>query len=352
MAGPAPKSWVVDPAATRAFEVGPGLWQLRLPLPWPQIPYVNAFTLPLEDGGIALVDCGSAGDETLWEALVRGLELAGHGVAEVRRVVYTHYHSDHAGVLERLREGGAEIVGHPAIEAFVDGTLHPGRIAAARHERARREGVPDWLLPACADVREETDGILAPTPPDLPLRDGDVVASALGPWTVLETPGHAPSHVCLHQPELGVAIVGDVLAAGFYPYFDYGYTADPVAEYFATLERLEQLEGVTLALVGHGRPVDDLAGTTARWRGQLHDRLDAAEAAVEAGATNAWEVTARLFDVEAAGDLAAFDLGEVLAYLRHLRRTGRLVRRTGPDGSFRYAAAPAAGVAQPAADLV
>ena len=338
MVGPPPASWVVEPEAARAFEVAPGIWQLRIPLPWEGITHVNAFTLPAPDGGIILVDCGSAGHSSLWDALVVALGIAGSSVADVRRVVLTHYHSDHAGLLARLiAESGCAVLGHPAIEHFTDATIHPSEIEAARALRARREGTPEKLVPACADVAEEVEGVLAATPPSEHLLDGDIVESALGPWVVIETPGHAPSHICLHQPELGVLLVGDVLAPAFYPYFDYGYSPDPIAEYFLSFERLGGLEGVQLLLPGHGRPMPDLAEALSTWRGALTERLDASEAAVAAGAETGFEVTSALYDVEAAGPMASLQLAEVLTYLRHLRRAGRVVRRTTGDGSFRYA---------------
>jgi hypothetical protein len=37
--------------------------------------------------------------------------------------------------------------------------------------------------------------------------------------------------------------------------------------------------------------------------------------------------------------MSALFLAEVVAYLRHLRRAGRIVRRADADGAFRYAAA-------------
>ena len=41
----------------RADRVLPGIWRLRLPLPWPGVPHVNAWALQAGDG-IVLVDTG------------------------------------------------------------------------------------------------------------------------------------------------------------------------------------------------------------------------------------------------------------------------------------------------------
>jgi glyoxylase-like metal-dependent hydrolase (beta-lactamase superfamily II) len=337
MVGPTPASWSIDAETARAFELLPGFWQLRLPLPWEGISAVNAFVCGHPGGGAILFDCGSAGHESHWEALASALGQAGYAVADVRQVVLTHYHSDHVGLLERLiAESGCEVLGHPAIEAFTDGRLDPDGISARRARRALLEGAPPEICAAAGHMGEELLAIMSPIPPNVLIGDGDVIPSVLGPWNVIFTPGHAPSHLCFHQPDLGILNLADLLAAQFYPYFDYGYTFDSVGEYFLSLERVENLDPVSLAVLGHGRPLSDFPATVRAWRLEFRRRIDAVAAEIAAGATNAWEITTRLYDIEAQGDMASLDLGEVIAYLRHLRLSGRVLRRTLTDGSFRY----------------
>ena len=43
-----------------------------------------------------------------------------------------------------------------------------------------------------------------------------------GAWQVYETPGHAPSHVVLHQPDRGLLLSGDHLLGRVSLYYDYG----------------------------------------------------------------------------------------------------------------------------------
>ena len=59
----------------------------------------------------------------------------------------------------------------------------------------------------------------------------------LGAWIVVETPGHAPSHVCLFQPERRLLISGDHLLGRISLYFDYGYSPDPVGEFLRLARR-------------------------------------------------------------------------------------------------------------------
>jgi glyoxylase-like metal-dependent hydrolase (beta-lactamase superfamily II) len=336
--GPPPDSWAVDAQSAGAREVLPGVWRLRLPLPWRENPHVNAFVIDTDDG-VMMVDCGPAGDPSCEASLDRAMAETGHSLAAVRVLVATHAHSDHIGLAALVRErSGAELWMHPASDHFGNAVRDPDGVEAARERRARAEGVPAELVAEFRDVREETEGVMAPLRPDRELREGVRLASALGDWEVIETSGHAPSHVCLVQREHGIVILGDLLTRAFMPYFEYGFSPDPIAEYLHSLRRLEQLGGLTVGLPGHGRPLHDLDTLIALHRRGVEDRLAATQAAVGKHGTNgAWEITARVFGERPSGVAGVSHTVEVMAYLRHLRRLGTVVRGEGPDGTFSYA---------------
>jgi glyoxylase-like metal-dependent hydrolase (beta-lactamase superfamily II) len=333
----------VDPAGAGAWEIAPGLRQLRLPLPWDTIATVNAFAIDLDDG-IMLVDCGSAGDPTHRQALVAALAAAGLSLSDVRLLAVTHAHSDHVGLAAWvIAESGCRFLMHPASAHFYDAMREPARIEAARAARAAREGVPDRELALYGDVREETEGVVAPVEPDGLLVDGVRLPSALGDWEVVETPGHAPSHVCLVQRERGIAILGDLVSRAFAPYLDYGYSPDPVAELLAALDRVAALEGIRVGLPGHGRPLPDVATVIEAHRAGIGGRLDAARAALEPGPAGAYQVTRRMFGEAASDQVAVWRMTEVLCYLKHLREAGAVVRDEAETGTYSYRLEPAGG---------
>ena len=82
------------PAPGTAIEVAPGVFWLRMPLPF-ALDHINLWLLRDGDGW-TIVDCGLNTDATreLWEQLFGSL-LAD---APVRRVIVTHYHPDHFGL--------------------------------------------------------------------------------------------------------------------------------------------------------------------------------------------------------------------------------------------------------------
>ncbi len=326
MVGPPPDSWEVDAAAASARAVVPGLWRLRLPMPYPHISHANAYLLDGAGGGVVLVDCGGGGHESAWEALCRALAEAGRAPSDVRDLVITHFHSDHMGCATRLvAETGCTVWAHPASEHFLGAHAEPARHRAQRERWVHRLGVaPGPFAEDCADVREETDGIDGPVRADHLLLAGTAVPSALGDWEVVEAPGHAPSQVCLRQREHRILIAGDLVGPVFAPYFDIGFTPDPVAEHLASLERADAL-GAELALPGHGRPLTALPELFSENRRGVAERLDAVRAAVaeRAGATGAELLDAVFPAPENAAD-RVWRLFELASYLEHLSRVGEI----------------------------
>ena len=80
----------------------------------------------------------------------------------------------------------------------------PGRALDRRIEVARQSGVPAAALEVYKESRRgQSPGIERIVEPDRELVPGVQVETDLGDWDVYETPGHAPSHVTLHQPERG-----------------------------------------------------------------------------------------------------------------------------------------------------
>ncbi len=111
------------------------------------------------------------------------------------------------------------------------------------------------------------------------LLPGVVIETDLGPWTVHETPGHSPSHVCLFQPERRLLISGDHLLGRISLHFDYGYSADPVGEFLHSLDVVEELNA-RLCLAGHGRTFTDVHAHIEGNRELVAERLEKTLAAI------------------------------------------------------------------------
>jgi glyoxylase-like metal-dependent hydrolase (beta-lactamase superfamily II) len=322
----------------RGERVIPGLWRIRLPLPFPGVPHCNAWAVAAE-GGIVLFDTGMHEPGSMGE-LERAFAQVGLDVDRVRLVVCTHAHADHWGQAATICDRtGCEMWMHPNHEHGFAHATDPDRVLARRLEVGRQSGVPAAALERYAEEsRGSPSGIARVIEPDRELVAGVTVGTDLGAWTVVETPGHAPSHVCLFQPERRLLISGDHVLGRMSLYFDYNWTPDPVGEFLGSLDVVDQLDA-RLALSGHGKPFLDVHGHIEGNRALVAERLDAALAAVSSQPRTALEITPRLHDDEPlTAANAGWWLPETLCYLTHLERLGR-VSRASEDGVERWAGA-------------
>ncbi|MFN2615677.1 MAG: MBL fold metallo-hydrolase [Thermoleophilaceae bacterium] len=319
----------------RADRVQPGLWRLRLPLPWPGVPHVNAFAIAA-GSGVVLVDTGLHEAGALRQ-LERALDQAGVGLEHVRLVACTHAHSDHYGQAAPVLEAaGCELWMHPNHAHMTGAASDPERMLERRIEVARQSGVPaDVLSRYESERRGQGVGVAKVVLPDRELVDGVEIETDLGVWRAYETPGHAPSHVVLHQPERGLLLSGDHLLGRVSLFYDYGHTPDPVGEFLHSLDVVGSLE-VSLVLAGHGRPVRDARALVAANRREVETRLSRVREALGDGPRTAFELVPAVLAGEEHG--LSWGLTETLSYLRHLELGGE-VRRSEDGEGERWAAA-------------
>jgi glyoxylase-like metal-dependent hydrolase (beta-lactamase superfamily II) len=312
---------------TRSREVGrgervlPGVWRLRLPLPWPGVPHCNAWALAAGDG-VVLVDTGMHEPGSMAH-LERALDRAGLRVEHVRLIVCTHAHVDHCGQAPPIAaRAGCEVWLHPNHAHHTAAVADPEQALARRVEVARQSGVPDEPLRRWIEQRRSHGtGQAGTLRADRDLVEGVVVRTDLGDWQVLETPGHAPSHVCLYQLERRLLISGDHVLGRVSLYFDAGYTPDPVGEFLASLDKVARLDA-RLGLSGHGRPFTDIPGHIEGNRKLVAERLDAVRAALADGPRTAYEVARGVYSEAFTDATSGWLMTKTLCWLTHLERLG------------------------------
>jgi glyoxylase-like metal-dependent hydrolase (beta-lactamase superfamily II) len=318
--------------APRTERVLPGIWRLRLPLPWPGVPHGNAWALSAGDG-IVLFDTGIGGRGRL-RALDLALGQAGFGFEDVRLLVCTHSHTDHYGLAAPITErAGCELWMHPAWEHVRLTVDDPAAALEQRLEVARQSGVPPAALERYRRSRSDDDDVWidAIREPDRPLLPGVEVETDHGTWQVYETPGHAPSHVVLHQPESRLMISGDHLLGRTVLFFDYGHTPDPVGEFSASLTEVEPLE-VDLCLPGHGRPFREVETKIVEARRQVEEIKGKVLAALAEEDRTAFEIVADFLGPDNVdGPASAWVLQIVLSFLDHMAIGGEVVTVDGSD---------------------
>ncbi len=149
---------------------------------------------------LTLIDAGTIGSG---RPIADAVTALGHAPREVRRVVLTHFHEDHAGGAgEFAALSGAEVLAHHLDAPFVRGEL-PG--PPPKFE--------DWERPLhAAAARHLPPGTPVPPSSVTEVTDGDVLGFGGGAH-VVHVPGHTDGSIALYLPARGVLFTGDTVAA-------------------------------------------------------------------------------------------------------------------------------------------
>lgn len=212
--------------------------------------FSNAYLV--QDRHTILVDTGMPGEE---RKILMAAEQAGVKVGDIRLILHTHGHVDHAGSTAAL----AKMLGVPTAAHRGDETL-------------LRSGRMNPLQPLRLEarlIRPLVDKPFPPAAPDLLVDQTTDLAEFGIQGRLLHTPGHTAGSISLLLPN-GEAIVGDVMMGGFMggnllgsrP--NYHYFADDLAAVQQSIHAL-LAASVKTFYVGHGGPLvrDAVASTFA-----------------------------------------------------------------------------------------
>lgn len=336
------------PAPGARLEVAPGVYWLRMPLPF-ALDHINLWLLRDRfrgRDGWTLVDTGVADDRIrgLWDAVVSD---ALDGLPIVR-VLCTHTHPDHVGLARMLCDRfDAPLwmtLGEYAMGRILSVAM-PGADPDAAYKHYRRHGMADGprLEALAARGRKHFPGLV----PAMPLSfrrivDDEPIEIGGRRWRVIVGTGHSPEHAALHCEDGALLISGDMVLPRIstnVSVFDIEPEANPLAWYLGSLRRFEPLPPDTLVLPSHGRPFRGLHRRIDQLHAHHDERLAVVEAACRERPYHAAGMVPVLFGREFDAHQMMFALGESLAHLHALWYEGRLERRVGEDGVVSFAAA-------------
>lgn len=367
-----------QPPQKDAVELAPGIIRLQLPISLPGLGHVNCYALP-DEKGITLVDPGLPGPAT-FKQLTKRMAAADLSIERVHTIVITHSHPDHFGQVGTLRDKyGSRVVTHRNFRTWFDPDEEPDEIATddigaapvnarvashdepsatpggsagrgpwggpmpwgqttsspggpTRSSRGRGPGRPSLRRRLQYMLMRRAGGFMGAVPrPTHRVEDADRIELGGRSWVALHTPGHTNDHLCLLDPEAGVLISGDHVLPTITPHISgTGVIVDPLTEFFRSLDRVGEIDGITQVLPAHGLDFPDLAGRTEAIKRHHHERLQLLrDASAESGWLTVPDYSTHLFQARSLGQLAD---SETYAHLEHLRLTGEAeVRDDGPE---------------------
>jgi glyoxylase-like metal-dependent hydrolase (beta-lactamase superfamily II) len=237
----------------------------RLPIPTPfRVGRVNCYLI--DEDPLTLVDVGPNWGSAL-VALSDAVRAAGRRLEDVERVVITHQHADHLGLVGIVADlAGAEVC---ALDAFAPVVEDFGAYADRNDENAqavmRRHGVRHDVVSVLAAVTRAHRAWGGSAPVGRRLADGGELEFASRGFRVHHRPGHSPSDTILFDAASGELIAGDHLIRNISSNPVISAPLNPAAKrgsalltYMASLRATRELD-VREVLPGHGEPFGDHA---------------------------------------------------------------------------------------------
>ncbi len=161
---------------------------------------VNSFLVE-DEAGLVLIDTGEAGNT---DRIFKAIKSLGKSPADIRSIVLTHTHPDHAGAAaDIVQKTGATVYAHPADAALARQGI------AGRLPHVVSPGLMNAIIYRLF-IRNSKNAI-APLADIEVINDGDLLPIG-GGLQVIHTPGHSAGHLALYLQADDLLIAGDLCA--------------------------------------------------------------------------------------------------------------------------------------------
>jgi len=304
-----------------------GVYQIEVPMRHNPLGYTYSYLLR---DAATLIDTG-VGTRDAFDSLEEQARSAGMELTDIKRIIPTHLHGDHIGLVDRVRrQSGAKVYAH--------------RTAIERQQESQAEDVDLY-----ADTRNETKlmggskylgflrrfensfrGRVRSLEIDAPLEDGQIMELEGSTLKVYWTPGHAREHICLHDEERKILYAGDHVLPKITPHVSLRSHLgdDPLGDYIESLEKIRGLD-VETVLPAHEYVFEDLDGRVSELHLHHRSRCDEMKRAIGDGRSTVFEISAQVsWDSRPWPEMEFWTkrmaARETLAHLVYLRNRGEL----------------------------
>jgi glyoxylase-like metal-dependent hydrolase (beta-lactamase superfamily II) len=254
----------IDPDQALHRAASEGIHRIEVPTPFPIGP-INVYLI--DDEPLTLIDTGPKFPPSL-EGLERGLDDLGYQVEDIERVVISHQHTDHLGLMDVIQKrSGADIVAldllAPVLEDFFS---YSEKEDAANREIFQTYGLAPEIIYELKDLSEAYRALGARAEVTQRIVHGGTLQFANREFQVLHRPGHSPSDTVFWDQPRAIMIGADHLLkrTSSNPVIHKplggksGLLSEERTRSLATyLESLRETQALPIELIlpGHGEPI-------------------------------------------------------------------------------------------------
>lgn len=250
----------------------------RIPVPTPfSIGDTNVYLIVGEV--LTLIDAGVKTNKA-WKSLKHQLSQLGFIPEDIEQIVLTHHHPDHTGLINQF-PNLKRMIGHPDCKAWLQ------KDVAHLHDYSKfltfyyiKHGVPSNFHHKLKTLHQIFNDYGGDGKLTYPIDEGDTLPG-LESWVVIETKGHAQTHLSFYRETDGLCICGDhvLQRVATTPIIERSYSNDyngrdsPFIQFRKNLRKCKRLN-IRKALPGHGLPFTDVPQVITKYLNNQNKYID------------------------------------------------------------------------------
>ncbi len=286
---------------------------------------------------LTLVDAGPLTDEA-WFQLTEQLTSVGYKPEDIEQIVLTHHHPDHAGLLDRFSDS-VKVFGHKYNRFWLQRDHHFHEVYDQFFTQLGIEsGLPTAFLSAIPKFKAPLK-FMGQRKLDVEIGEGDSLPGLEG-WSIIETLGHAQSHLSFYRENDGVLVAGDHILAHISPnplieppFEGEGNRSKPMLQYNHSLRKLESYP-ISFAYTGHGEEVLHVHSLIPERLSKQDERAQTVFQMIKGNHVTVFEICRKLFPHVYKKELG-LTLSETIGQLDYLESLNS-IKKVMRDGIYYY----------------